>query len=72
MELQAIAAAVIGGTAITGGRATVAGVVAGALLLGLVSNALVMWQVSVFHYDIVIGSLLLAAVLGDRAWRVRS
>lgn len=71
MELQAIAAAVIGGTAITGGRATVAGVVAGALLLGLVSNALVMWQVSVFHYDIVIGSLLLAAVLGDRAWRVR-
>ena len=67
-ELRAIAAAVIGGTAITGGRGSVVGVVLGALLLSLLYNALVLWQVSRYHYDLVIGSLLLVAILLDRAF----
>ena len=68
-ELRAIAAAVIGGTAVAGGRGGVAGVVLGALLLSLVQNALVLWEVSRYRYDLVIGGLLLAAILGDRALR---
>lgn len=68
-ELRAIAAAVIGGTAITGGRGSVGGVVLGAWLLALLYNALVLWQVSRYHYDLVIGGLILVAVLLDLAWR---
>ena len=68
-ELRAIAAAVIGGVAISGGRGSVVGVVLGALLLSLVSNALVLWQISRYHHDLVVGGLILAAVLWDLAWR---
>lgn len=68
-ELRAIAAAVIGGTAITGGRGSALGVFFGTLLLSLVHNALVLWQVSRYHSDLVIGGLILAAILWDLAWR---
>jgi ribose/xylose/arabinose/galactoside ABC-type transport system permease subunit len=68
-ELRAIAAAVIGGTAVNGGRGGVAGVVMGALLLSLLQNALVLWEVSRHRYDLVIGALLLAAILVDRGLR---
>jgi ABC-type sugar transport system ATPase subunit/ribose/xylose/arabinose/galactoside ABC-type transport system permease subunit len=68
-ELRAIAAAVIGGVAIAGGRGTVFGVCLGALLLSLIYNALVLWQISRYHYALVTGALLLAAVLVDLAWR---
>jgi ribose/xylose/arabinose/galactoside ABC-type transport system permease subunit/ABC-type branched-subunit amino acid transport system ATPase component len=68
-ELRAIAAAVIGGTALAGGRGGAPGVVMGAILLSLLQNALVLWEVSQYRFDVVIGGLLLAAVLGDRALR---
>ena len=68
-ELQAIAAAVIGGVSISGGRGSVVGVCLGALLLSLIYNALVLWQVSRYHYSLVTGALLLSAVLVDLAWR---
>jgi ABC-type sugar transport system ATPase subunit/ribose/xylose/arabinose/galactoside ABC-type transport system permease subunit len=68
-ELQAIAAAVIGGVSISGGRGSVGGVCLGALLLSLIRNALVLWQISGNHYALVTGALLLAAVLADLAWR---
>ncbi len=68
-ELQAIAAAVIGGVSIHGGRGSVAGVCMGALLLSLIHNALVLWQVSANYERLVIGGLLLSAVLLDLAWR---
>jgi ribose/xylose/arabinose/galactoside ABC-type transport system permease subunit len=68
-ELQAIAAAVIGGVSITGGRGSVIGVCLGALLLSLIYNALVLWQISGYHYGLVTGLMLLAAVLVDLAWR---
>jgi ABC-type sugar transport system ATPase subunit/ribose/xylose/arabinose/galactoside ABC-type transport system permease subunit len=68
-ELRAIAAAVIGGTAISGGRGTALGVFSGALLISLVHNALVLWQVSRYHSDLVIGALILAAVLWDLFWQ---
>ncbi|MEX0675543.1 MAG: ATP-binding cassette domain-containing protein [Pirellulales bacterium] len=68
-ELQAIAAAVIGGVSITGGRGSVIGVCLGALLLSLIYNALVLWQISGYHYALVTGLMLLAAVLADLVWR---
>lgn len=68
-ELQAIAAAVIGGVSISGGRGSVLGVCLGALLLSLIYNAVVLWQISGHHYALVTGGLLLAAVLADRVWR---
>ena len=68
-ELRAIAAAVIGGTSITGGRGNVAGVVMGALLLALFHNALVLWHVAPHYYELVVGALIVAAVALDRLWR---
>ncbi len=68
-ELQAIAAAVIGGVSISGGRGSAGGVCLGALLLSLIYNAVVLWQISRYHYSLVTGGLLLAAVLVDLAWR---
>ncbi|MBY0586435.1 ATP-binding cassette domain-containing protein [bacterium] len=68
-ELRAIAAAVIGGVAIEGGRGSVIGVVLGGLLLVLMENGLVLWQVKGAQYDLVIGSLLLVAILVDRFLR---
>jgi len=70
-ELRAIAAAVIGGVAIQGGRGNVLGVLLGALLLVMIENGLVLWQVKGAKYDLVIGSLLLIAVLIDRITRRR-
>lgn len=64
-ELQAIAIAVIGGVAITGGRGSVPGVVLGAILLRLVNSALVRWGISEKQVDLVVGGLILAAVLTD-------
>jgi rhamnose transport system permease protein len=68
-ELRAIAAAVIGGVSIAGGRGSVLGVCLGALALSLISNVLVLWEISRYHYSLVTGALLLAAVLVDLAWR---
>ncbi len=68
-ELRAISAAVIGGVSISGGRGSVAGVCLGALLLALIYNALVLWHISRYQYSLVTGSLLLAAILLDLAWR---
>ena len=41
----------------------------GALLLSLIYNAVVLWQISSYHYSLVTGLLLLTAVLADLAWR---
>jgi ribose transport system ATP-binding protein len=68
-ELQAIAAAVIGGVSISGGRGSVLGVCLGALLLSLIYNAVVLWEISRYHSSLITGGLLLVAVLVDLAWR---
>lgn len=62
-ELDAIAAVVIGGSAMSGGRATVPGTLAGVLLLGVVSNALDMFGVSVYLQGMVKGLIIIVAVL---------
>lgn len=64
--IRAIAAAVIGGTALRGGRGGVPGVVLGALFLALVANALALREAPRHVHDLVNGGLLLAALLIDR------
>ncbi len=69
MELQAIAAAVIGGCAITGGTASATGTALGALLIGLIYNALVLLGIPSYWHQLFIGGLILFAVVLDAQLR---
>lgn len=65
MELNVIAAAVIGGASLSGGSGTILGAILGAVLLSVVSSSLALLNVSVYWQDIIRGSILLNAVLFD-------
>jgi len=65
-ELDAIAAVVIGGTRMTGGRGTVIGTVIGVVLLGVIDNLLVMWGSNPALQGLIKGSIIVAAVLIQR------
>ncbi len=62
-ELDAIAAAIIGGTSMSGGKGSLTGTLMGVLILGIISNILVMWNVSANLQDTVKGVVIIAAVL---------
>jgi rhamnose transport system permease protein len=64
-ELQTVAACVVGGVNIYGGSGTVPGVVLGALLLGIITNALTITGISPFWRLTVQGVVILAAVMAD-------
>lgn len=63
LELEVIAATVLGGTSLFGGAATIAGTVAGALFLNFVRNGLNLLGVNPFWVQVVTGMILLFAVL---------
>jgi ribose transport system permease protein len=65
MELNVIAAAVIGGASLSGGQGTIMGAILGAVLLSVVSSSLALLNVSVYWQDIIRGAILLAAVSFD-------
>jgi D-xylose transport system permease protein len=65
MELDAVAACVIGGVSLRGGRGTVLGVLAGALIMATLLNGMTLMSVSPEFKLIVRGSVLLAAVWLD-------
>jgi ribose transport system permease protein len=69
-ELNVIAAAVIGGVSLLGGQGSVLGLFAGAALIGVLLNAMVLIGVPAFWQEVVIGSTIIVAVLLDRV-RVR-
>ena len=64
-ELLVIAATVIGGCSITGGRGTALGAFLGSVLIALVYNALVLLDISPYWQNLFVGCLILAAVLID-------
>jgi ribose transport system permease protein len=65
-ELDAIAAVVIGGTSLSGGRGSIWGTVLGALIIGVLNNGLVLLDVSVFWQQVVKGAVILLAVIIDK------
>jgi ribose transport system permease protein len=71
LELQAIAAAVIGGTPLSGGRATVVGAMVGAILLSVVTNGLVYFNVPINWSQFATGAVILGAVGLDSVVRRR-
>lgn len=77
MELQVIAAVLLGGVSIFGGRGALHGVVAGVLLIGVISSAMRLEHYTVNKINIVIGTLLVLSVIspialnGVRTWWAR-
>ena len=65
-ELDSIAAVVIGGTSLSGGRGSVVGTVLGCLIIGVLNNGLFLLDVSPFWQQVVKGFVILAAVAIDK------
>ena len=72
MELDAIAAAVIGGTSLMGGQGSVLGVLLGASIMGVLRNGLVLMEVSSYWQELIIGLVIVLAAIIDivrNRWR---
>jgi rhamnose transport system permease protein len=67
LEMKVIAAVVVGGASITGGRGTIIGTLIGVVLLGIVGTALTFLGVSAYWEKAIQGGIVLAAVLADPA-----
>ncbi|GHV37461.1 hypothetical protein FACS1894187_14240 [Synergistales bacterium] len=67
LEIDVIAAVLIGGTLVTGGKGAIAGTVTGLMVLGLVNNLMNMFSVSPSLYGAIKGVLILASVMIYRA-----
>ena len=65
LELQAVAAVVVGGTAITGGRGTVLGTLIGMMLLGTIGTAMTYVGINPFWAKAIQGLIILAALVAD-------
>jgi simple sugar transport system permease protein len=61
-ELDVIAAVVLGGTSLAGGRGTIVGTVLGALTISVISNGLILAHINPFFTQIVTGAIILAAI----------
>jgi ribose transport system permease protein len=65
-ELDVIAAVVVGGTSLTGGRGTVIGTLIGSMLIGVLRNGLNLLDVGSYVQQVIVGAVILGAVLLDR------
>ncbi|MBI3765365.1 MAG: ABC transporter permease [Ignavibacteriales bacterium] len=65
-ELDVIAAVVIGGISLSGGRGTLVGAIIGSLLMGILRNGLVLLNVSAYWQQVAIGLVIILAVIMDR------
>jgi len=65
LELDSIAAVVIGGVSLMGGRGNVIGAVIGVIILGVINNGMNVFAVSPAYQDIVNGAIIIAAVAAD-------
>jgi len=62
-ELSVIAATVLGGTSIFGGVASVIGAAVGAVMIGMIDNALVLYGLNVYQQEIIRGIIIVVAVI---------
>jgi erythritol transport system permease protein len=65
-ELNAIAAVVLGGTSLAGGRGTIWGTIVGALVIGVLTNGLVLLGVQEFWKKVITGLVIILAVVLDQ------
>ena len=72
LELQAIAACVIGGLALMGGRGTVLGIALGAALMFAIQDILLLLQAPSFYLDVFVGSLIVGAAIFNQVASRRS
>jgi ribose/xylose/arabinose/galactoside ABC-type transport system permease subunit len=70
-ELDAIAAAVIGGTSTSGGTGTMTGTLIGVLLIGVINNGLDLLNVTSYYQQVVMGIIIIGAVVLD-SWNQKS
>jgi erythritol transport system permease protein len=68
-ELNAIAAAVLGGTSMSGGRGSIGGTIVGAFVIGILSDGLIAMGVSSFWQMVIKGLVIIGAVVVDQAQR---
>jgi ribose transport system permease protein len=68
LELSAIAVVVLGGTPLTGGKASIPGTLLGSLLVAVINNGLNLLNVSVFYQNVTLGLLLLGALTLASRW----
>jgi simple sugar transport system permease protein len=72
LEFDVIAAVVVGGTALSGGRGSVIGTLLGVLVITLIGNGLVLLGINPFFQQVVRGVIIVAAVLANIAVTARS
>ena len=65
-ELNAIAAVVLGGTSLAGGRGSMGGTLIGAFVIGVLNDGLVMMGVSSFWQKVIKGAVIVVAVIIDQ------
>lgn len=71
-ELDAIAAVVLGGTSLAGGRGGIIGTLVGALIIGILANGLNLLNVNAYYQPVAKGIVILIAILVDRRVRASS
>lgn len=72
IELDVVAAAVVGGVAIFGGSGTVVGAAIGAMLLTTITSSLTTLRVDKFWQQAIVGVLIIAAIVVDRVVKIRT
>jgi ribose transport system permease protein len=69
MEMDVIAAVVVGGTAFSGGRGDIQGTVIGALFMAVVQNGIYKFQISAAYQSIIMGGIIVLAVMFDEWYK---
>lgn len=72
MELQVIAACIIGGTSMFGGAGSILGTLIGAAFMSIIANGMILLKISVYYQSMVIGAIIILAVGLDQYSRKRS
>ena len=67
VEFQVITAAVIGGTALSGGKGTIFGSILGVIVMAMLTNVLNLLGVSMYWQNVFVGTILIAVVAFDAA-----